>query len=94
MYLPDRPAVRERLIACDEAALSITYGIDGKPPFDCRTYVSSVQLLPLTDREATVVEWSAKFDADEADEADVSAVIRALYQRFIAHLAASGVSSS
>jgi len=90
----DGPTVRERLLACDEEALTVSYGMEGKPPFPARRYNALVRLLPLTDREATVVDWSASVDADEADEPGLIKALTGYFNGFIDQLAAWGGSAA
>jgi hypothetical protein len=62
---------------------------EGTPPFPARTYSGTVRLLPLTDRAATVVEWSGFFDADGIVEDPVRSALEGFYAHFIAALAAA-----
>jgi hypothetical protein len=86
----DAPMVRARLTACDEATFSIAYAFDGPSPFAVRSYAGHVRLIPLTDRVATVVDWSGTFDADAADEVEVVSTFEGLYGSFIDGLANLG----
>ena len=85
---PGAPPIRERLTACDELGLTMSYVIEGTPPFPARTYAATVRLLPLTDRAATVVEWLASFDADGSNEDHVRSALEGVYVHFIEALAA------
>jgi hypothetical protein len=86
----DAPFVRERLTGCDETGLSVTYAFDGPAPFAVRSYRGEVQLVPLTDRPATVVDWRGHFDAYGADEAEVASLLEGMYESFIDGLAGLG----
>jgi len=65
--MPDGVVVRERLLALSDVDHSATYTVE----IDGATFtnaVSTVRLLPVTDRNVTFIEWTAGFDA-----ADLSA---------------------
>ncbi|MCU1346562.1 MAG: Polyketide cyclase/dehydrase [Acidimicrobiia bacterium] len=80
--------VRERLTACDEATMSVAYTIDGPAPFPARRYEARVSLLPLSDRVATVIDWSASFDADADVEAELRSTLESYFGVFIDAVAA------
>jgi carbon monoxide dehydrogenase subunit G len=60
--MPDGTVVRERLLALSDVDHSATYTVEIEgAPF--RNALSSVRLLPVTDRGVTFIEWTAEFDA-------------------------------
>jgi hypothetical protein len=60
--------LRERLLALSDADHSASYKVDIEDaPFE--NCIASFRLRPVTDRNATFIEWSTNFDA-----ADLSAV--------------------
>ncbi|HWU73804.1 MAG TPA: SRPBCC family protein [Sphingomonas sp.] len=60
-HLADGSLVRERLIALDDAAHTLTYGFV-TPAFPIDNYVATMRALPVTATGATFVEWWATFD--------------------------------
>ena len=40
-------------------------------PMPLSDYTATLRLTPITDGERTFVEWTAEFECDEADEADL-----------------------
>lgn len=83
----EAPLVRERLVMCDVENLSIAYAFEGPSPYPVREYVATVRLIPLSRRQATVIEWCGRFDVDAADEAGVREAFEDLYRAFIGALA-------
>ncbi len=63
--------LRERLLALDDTAHSCTYEFV-ESPFPVRSYRSTLRLTPVTDSGHTFAEWWADFDADAADEPELS----------------------
>jgi hypothetical protein len=68
---PEQPRAREKFMACDELRLTVSYMQLNSLPMPARNYVGTAHLIPLSDGQRTVVEWSGTFDADEADVAEV-----------------------
>lgn len=64
--------VRERLVAFDDTARSYTYEFVTSP-FPVRSYRSTIRVAPVTDSGHSFVEWWAIYDADAADEAELTA---------------------
>jgi hypothetical protein len=60
--------VRERLVALDDRARSLTYAIL-ESPFPVRDYRSTARVHPLTTTGGSFVSWSVLFDCD-LDEAE------------------------
>ena len=82
--------VVERLVSLDDQARSCTYQIL-ESPFAVRRYVSTFRVAPVTDTGHAFVEWWAEFDAEAADEEELTATfadgvygggIAALQKRF------------
>jgi hypothetical protein len=86
---PQQPIVHEILMAVDAGARTLSYGVASEPvwPVPARQYVATVRLIPLTDRRATVVEWSSRYDCDRRDEEQIDTVLQGLYEGFIDNLA-------
>jgi hypothetical protein len=83
-------AVVERLICLDDEARSCTYQIL-ESGFPVRRYISTFRVAPVTDTGHSFVEWWSEFDADGADEENLTGVfangvygggITALQKRF------------
>jgi Polyketide cyclase / dehydrase and lipid transport len=64
--------VVERLVAIDDAARSMTYEIL-ESPFAVRRYVSTFRIAPVTDTGRAFMEWWSEYDADAADEEQLTA---------------------
>ena len=59
--------IRERLLALDDRAHACTYEIL-ESDMAVTDYVATLALLPVTDTNATYVEWTAEFGCKTADE--------------------------
>ena len=86
---PTGDEVRERMTACDEVELAVSYTIDGPAPFPARHYAAHVRLFPLTDSSATVVDWTAFFDADAEVEDQLRLALEGYFEVFIDAVAAA-----
>lgn len=82
---------RETLISLDDQQRSIALAFGDNAGLPIRSYTSTMTVRPVTLSNQTYVEWSSRFDCDEADEdKSVAAVrdgvlvpgLRALEQRF------------
>ncbi|HEV8558413.1 MAG TPA: SRPBCC family protein [Actinophytocola sp.] len=65
---------RERLVALDDVERSTRFAFEDGGGLPVRDYVSGLRVSPAA--EASLVEWSATFDCDEADEPKVVAQVR------------------
>jgi hypothetical protein len=72
LTLPDGGVVRERLMALDDTERSYTYDILDSP-FPVRRYRATIRVAPVTSTGEAFVEWWSEYDADAADEADLTA---------------------
>ena len=68
---------RETLVSLDDKRRSIafTFG-DNAAGLPVRSYTSTITARPVTRTDHTYVEWSSRFDCDEADEDKVTAAVR------------------
>ena len=83
---------RETLVALDDQQRRIAFTFaDHAAGLPVRSYTSMITVRPVTIGDHTYVEWSSRFDCDEADEDKATAGIRdgvlvpglkALEQRF------------
>ena len=83
---------RETLVALDDPRRTIAFTFaDRAAGLPVRSYTSTITARPVTVTGHTYVEWSSRFDCDEADEGKAIAAIRhsvfvpglrALEQRF------------
>ena len=83
---------RETLVALDDQQLRIAFTFaDHAGGLPVRSYTSMITVRPVTVTGYAYVEWSSRFDCDEADEDKVTAQVRdgimvpglrALEQRF------------
>jgi hypothetical protein len=85
---PDNPRVHEVMLAIDAPNYTLTYAVATEPVWAvaARNYVATVRLVPLTDRPATVVDWSSRYDCDQADEGKIGELFVELYSEFIVNL--------
>lgn len=68
----DGGIVRERLVALDDRARSLTYSIL-ESPFPVTDYRSTVRVIPVTSTGESVVTWSVLFDCDPGEAERLSA---------------------
>lgn len=71
LTLRDGGLVRERLVALDDTDRYYTYDILDSP-FPVRRYRSTIRVAPVTSTGEAFVEWWSEYDADAADEADLT----------------------
>ena len=79
--LQDGGRIRERLLALSDCDFSFTYEIL-ESPMGVSNYVATIRLIPVTDGDRTLCEWSAHFDCppDRAD-ALVKQIGQGVFQR-------------
>jgi hypothetical protein len=87
--------VRIKWLACDEERLEIAFtslppASKGHLPFAARNFVVRVKLIPLTDSERTVVEWTSQFGAELAEEAETRSYLEGLHHMFITEFLVEG----
>ena len=82
---------RETLTRLDDQQRIIAFAFGDNAGLPVRSYMSMMTAQPVTLSDQTYIEWSSRFDCDEADEDKVSAAVRdgvlvpglkALEQRF------------
>jgi hypothetical protein len=68
---------RETLVKLDDQdrTIAFTFG-DNAAGLPVRSYMSTIAIRPVTLSDHTYVEWSSRFDCDEADEDKAVAQIR------------------
>ncbi|HUP63234.1 MAG TPA: SRPBCC family protein [Thermoanaerobaculia bacterium] len=75
-------AFHETLVSLDDDARSFSCTIDDGPgpvaKDAIQRYVGSVRVLPVTDRDASFVEWQSNYEAN--DDAAVGAFCNPIYQ--------------
>ena len=72
LTLGDGGVVVERLLRLDDADRVCTYEIL-ESPFAVRRYVATFTFAPVTDTGQTFGQWWAEYDAEAADEAELTA---------------------
>ncbi|MQA13716.1 MAG: SRPBCC family protein [Pseudonocardiaceae bacterium] len=72
LTLGDGGVVRERLVTLDDTDRRYTYDILDSP-FPVRRYRSTIRVAPVTSTGEAFVEWWSEYDADAADEPDLTA---------------------
>lgn len=92
----DRPGARrvlngafhETLLTLDDAARTFSYSIDDGPgpvaKDAVRNYVGTVRVAPVTDSDASFVEWISTYES--ADPAAVGALCNPVYQALLGAL--------
>jgi len=82
---------RETLTALDDQQRTIAFAFDDNAGLPVRSYMSMMTARPVTLSDQTYIEWTSRFDCDEADEDKITAAVRdgvlvpglkALEQRF------------
>ena len=68
--LQDGGFLRERLLALSDYDFSVSYAIL-ESPMGVENYIATLKLAPITDGNRTFAEWTAEFDCDPANEADL-----------------------
>jgi|tagenome__1003787_1003787.scaffolds.fasta_scaffold20265410_2 hypothetical protein len=68
---PGGEIFRERLLALDDTARSYTYELI-ESPFPIRSYEATLRVTPVTDTGYAFAEWTATYDADAEDEAQLT----------------------
>ncbi|MEP7174468.1 MAG: SRPBCC family protein [Aestuariivirga sp.] len=66
-HTKDGVHIRERLLTLDDARYSFTYNFE-KPAFPVKNYIATLRLMPVTNGDATFIEWEATFDEAPGDE--------------------------
>ncbi|GAB3672590.1 SRPBCC family protein [Salinisphaera aquimarina] len=72
--LADGSQVRERLLSLDDRCYRFSYGFE-TPAFPVRNYIAEMSLIPVTQNNATFVQWSAHFDEAAEDEGKYAHII-------------------
>jgi Polyketide cyclase / dehydrase and lipid transport len=68
---------RETLVALDDQQRRIAFTFaDHAAGLPVRSYTSTITARPITVTDGTYIEWSSRFDCDEADEDKTVAQIR------------------
>lgn len=62
--------LREKLLGLSDFDLFCTYSIL-ESPMPLTDYMATLRLTPITDGGRTFIEWTAEFECDENDEADL-----------------------
>lgn len=65
-HLQNGDRIREQLLGLSDFDMFCTYSIL-ESPMPLTDYVATLRLTPVTDGNATFVEWTAEFDCAEAD---------------------------
>jgi hypothetical protein len=62
----------ERLLLLDDPGRTLTYTFTGANPFGVRRYLTTLRVSPVTDTGESFVEWWAEYDADAAQEEELT----------------------
>ncbi|MBK1657261.1 SRPBCC family protein [Paracraurococcus ruber] len=74
-HLQDGAHIREKLLALDEQAMSVTYDFQTSP-IPARNYLATLRLTPVTKGHRTFAEWWATYDCDPGQEAELTPLFR------------------
>ena len=66
LTLKDGGTARERLMMLDDSRYSFTYNFE-TPAFPVANYLATLELVPVTNGDATFARWSATFDEKPED---------------------------
>ena len=66
LTLHDGGIARERLVMLDDSRYRFTYNFE-TPPFPVANYLSTLELIPVTNGDVTYARWSATFDEKPED---------------------------
>ena len=75
LTLGDGGIVRERLVALDDRARTLTYAIL-ESPFPVQDYRATVHVVPVTSTGESFVSWSVLFDCEPGEAERLSAFFR------------------
>ncbi|MFI5688162.1 SRPBCC family protein [Streptomyces sp. NPDC051636] len=75
LSMADGGTVVESLVALNDHARSLTYGIVSSP-YPVQSYRAIMRFLPLTSTDETFVGWSVIFDCDRADTDELTKAFR------------------
>lgn len=73
-HLADGSLVRERLLELDDSRYRMRYNFE-TPAFPVENYLATLELIPVTNGDATFVRWHAGFDEAPEDRDTYSALI-------------------
>jgi hypothetical protein len=66
LTLPDGSVVRERLMMLDDSRYRFAYNFE-TPAFPVTDYISTLELIPITNGDSTFASWSATFNERPED---------------------------
>ncbi|OKH98987.1 hypothetical protein A6A06_25640 [Streptomyces sp. CB02923] len=75
LSMADGETVVESLLALDDHARSLTYGIVSSP-YPVHSYRAVMRVVPLTATDETFVDWSVHFDCDRSDTDELTKTFR------------------
>jgi hypothetical protein len=78
---------RERLVALDDRAHTITVAFVTNAGLPVRDYVTAIQVSPVGAGERSIVEWSAWYDCDAVDDEHVAGAVHNVLDPGLAALA-------
>lgn len=84
--LEDGGFIREKLLSLSDLDHSLTYSIL-ESPMDLNDYIATLGLMPVTDTNATFVEWRAEFSCPaNKEEALVMQIEQGVFRQGLASL--------
>lgn len=74
--VPDGPPMRQRLLAHSDVDRCYTYEVCEPSPLGVTDYRATLRMVPITDGDRCLAEWSATFECPPADRANRVAQFR------------------
>ena len=88
LQFKDGGHARERLLMLDDSRYSYSYNFE-TPAFPIANYVATIELIPVTNGDATFAHWSARFDERPEDKGVYADIVsNAVFAHGLAALAA------
>ena len=69
-FLFGEATIREHLVALSDVDRSYTYEFGDPKPFPVNNYLATLRVTPVTDADASFVEWWTDFDPEDAAQLD------------------------
>jgi Polyketide cyclase / dehydrase and lipid transport len=78
--------VRQRLLAHSDAERSQTYEFAGPPTLPVTDFQATLRVTPVIDGDRAFVEWWATFDCEAASRDELTATLRASFEKWLESL--------
>ena len=78
--------IRQRLLAHSDAERSQTYEFAGPPTLPVTDFQATLRVTPVIDGDRAFVEWWATFDCEAASRDELTATLRASFEKWLESL--------